>query len=209
MRVRHFPLTDYQSIFDKMLSHTEETTQSSENEIWCVEHPPVFTQGRHGKKEHLLNAKDIPVVQSDRGGQITYHGPGQAVIYFMFDLKSLNLGIKDLVCLIEKSTLALLNHYQIDSHLIDGAPGIYVQNKKIASLGLRVKKFKTYHGLAINTNMDLTPFSYINPCGYKDMEMTQICDFNPNISLQQVFQDYINIFKSQLEKSSDQLSCSL
>ena len=157
-----------------------------QNEIWMLEHPPIFTLGTAADKQHILNAKDIPVVQSDRGGEVTYHGPGQLVIYFMIDLKKTKLGPRSLVKTLQEFTQSLLLEYSINSTFIDGAPGVYVDDKKIASIGLRISKSKTYHGISINVDMDLTPFSYINPCGYKGLQVAQIKDFKKDISVKDV-----------------------
>ncbi len=157
-----------------------------QNEIWMLEHPPIFTLGTAADKQHILNAKDIPVVQSDRGGEVTYHGPGQLVIYFMIDLKKTKLGPRSLVKTLQEFTQSLLLEYSIESTFIDGAPGVYVDDKKIASIGLRISKGKTYHGISINVDMDLTPFSYINPCGYAGLQVAQIKDFKKDISVKDV-----------------------
>ena len=157
-----------------------------QNEIWLLEHPPIFTLGTAADKQHILNAKDIPVVQSDRGGEVTYHGPGQLVIYFMIDLKKTKLGPRSLVKTLQEFTQSLLLEYSIESTFIDGAPGVYVDDKKIASIGLRISKGKTYHGISINIDMDLTPFSYINPCGYAGLQVVQIKDFKKDISVKDV-----------------------
>ena len=157
-----------------------------QNEIWMLEHPPIFTLGTAADKQHILNAKDIPVVQSDRGGEVTYHGPGQLVIYFMIDLKKTKLGPRSLVKTLQEFTQSLLLEYSINSTFIDGAPGVYVDDKKIASIGLRISKGKTYHGISINVDMDLTPFSYINPCGYAGLQVAQIKDFKKDISVKDV-----------------------
>ena len=157
-----------------------------QNEIWMLEHPPIFTLGTAADKQHVLNANNIPVVQSDRGGEVTYHGPGQLVIYFMIDIKKTKLGPKSLVSTLQEFTQSLLKEYAIDSTFIEGAPGVYVGGKKIASIGLRISKGKTYHGISINVDMDLTPFSYINPCGYEGLEVTQIKDFKKDITLKEV-----------------------
>ncbi|WP_151192776.1 lipoyl(octanoyl) transferase LipB [Cysteiniphilum sp. JM-1] len=199
--IKNLGLQDYESVYQSMIEFTQSRTEDTQDQIWLVEHPAVFTQGRHGKPEHIINPKNIPVIQSDRGGQVTYHGPGQAVIYFLFDLKRLNLGVKDFVCTIEKSCMHLLKTYGISSHTIENAPGIYVDQAKIASLGLRVKKGLTYHGLAINVNMDLTPFSYINPCGYQGLKMTQIHAYNPKVSITYVLNDYAQILTQRLDNS--------
>ena len=157
-----------------------------QNEIWLLEHPPVFTLGTAADNQHILDAKDIPVIQSDRGGEVTYHGPGQLVIYFMIDIKKNELGPKSLVKTLQEFTKSLLANYSIESNFIEGAPGVYVDGKKIASIGLRISKGKTYHGISINVDMDLTPFSYINPCGYAGLEVTQIKDFKKDITIKDV-----------------------
>ena len=157
-----------------------------QNEIWLLEHPPVFTLGTAADNQHILDAKDIPVIQSDRGGEVTYHGPGQLVIYFMIDIKRNELGPKSLVKTLQEFTKSLLANYSIESNFIEGAPGVYVDGKKIASIGLRISKGKTYHGISINVDMDLTPFSYINPCGYAGLEVTQIKDFKKDITIKDV-----------------------
>ena len=157
-----------------------------QNEIWLLEHPPVFTLGTAADNQHVLDAKDIPVIQSDRGGEVTYHGPGQLVIYFMIDIKKNELGPKSLVKTLQEFTKSLLANYSIESNFIEGAPGVYVDGKKIASIGLRISKGKTYHGISINVDMDLTPFSYINPCGYAGLEVTQIKYFKKDITIKDV-----------------------
>ena len=147
-----------------------------------LEHPSIFTLGTAADEKHILNARNIPIVQSDRGGEVTYHGPGQLVIYFLLDIKQLALSPKKLVLLIQEFIKDLLSDLSIESSFIKGAPGVYVNEKKIASIGLRISKNKTYHGISINFDMDLKPFKYINPCGYEGMEVTQIKDFNEGIS---------------------------
>jgi lipoyl(octanoyl) transferase len=151
-----------------------------------LEHTPVFTLGTAADQKHILNAKGIPVIQSDRGGEVTYHGPGQLVIYFMIDVKRSKLGPKILVKTLQEFTKSLLKEYSIDSEFIDGAPGVYVNEKKIASIGLRISKGKTYHGISINVDMDLAPFSYINPCGYEGLKVTQIKDLNNKANIKDV-----------------------
>ena len=190
--------TPYQVTFDKMIEYTTSRDEKTKDLLLLVEHDPVFSQGRHGKDEHILNPNNIPIFQSDRGGQVTYHGPGQAVIYFVYDIKRKNIGVKQFVEVIESATLGLLKKYNINAHLITDKPGVYVNNEKIASLGLRVKKGKTYHGLSINVDMDLTPFSYINPCGYNNMVMTQIKVFKNDATLKQVFDDFIDVFLKKI-----------
>ena len=177
-------LRDYDDTWQSMKSHIRE--EDFKNEIWFIEHPPVFTLGTAADQKHILNPKDIPVVQSDRGGEVTYHGPGQLVIYFMVDVKKSKLGPKTLVKSLQEFTKSLLKECSIESRFIDGAPGVYVNNKKIASIGLRISKGKTYHGISINVDMDLTPFSYINPCGYEGLEVTQIKELNDKVTIKDV-----------------------
>ena len=177
-------LRDYDGVWQSMKSHIRE--ENFKNEIWFLEHLPVFTLGTAADQKHILNAKGIPVIQSDRGGEVTYHGPGQLVIYFMIDVKRSKLGPKILVKTLQEFTKSLLKEYSIDSEFIDGAPGVYVNEKKIASIGLRISKGKTYHGISINVDMDLTPFSYINPCGYEGLKVTQIKDLNNKANIKDV-----------------------
>ena len=171
---------NYHETLELMRSHITEKDFS--NEIWLLEHPPVFTLGTAADNSHILDPKDIPVVQSDRGGEVTYHGPGQLVIYFLLDIKKLGCGPNKLVVAIQEFIKELLSDLSIESSFVEGAPGVYVNDKKIASIGLRISKNKTYHGVSINFDMDLKPFTYINPCGYEGLEVTQIKDFNRNIS---------------------------
>jgi lipoyl(octanoyl) transferase len=177
-------LRDYDDTLQSMKSHIRK--EDFKNEIWFLEHPPVFTLGTAANQKHILNPKDIPVVQSDRGGEVTYHGPGQLVIYFMIDVKKSKLGPKTLVKSLQEFTKSLLKECSIESQFIDGAPGVYVNEKKIASIGLRISKGKTYHGISINVDMDLTPFSYINPCGYEGLEITQIKELNDKVTIKDV-----------------------
>ncbi len=171
---------NYHETLELMRSHIKEKDFS--NEIWLLEHPPVFTLGTAADNNHVLDPKEIPVVQSDRGGEVTYHGPGQLIIYFLLDIKKLGCGPNKLVVSIQEFIKELLSDLSIESSFIKGAPGVYVNDKKIASIGLRISKNKTYHGISINFDMDLKPFTYINPCGYEGLEVTQIKDFNRNIS---------------------------
>ncbi|WP_304487117.1 lipoyl(octanoyl) transferase LipB [Cellvibrio sp. KY-GH-1] len=159
-----------------MSEFTNQRTPDTTDQLWLVEHPPVFTQGQAGKAEHLLFPGDIPVVQTDRGGQVTYHGPGQLVAYPLLDLRRLNIGVRELVTRIEQTIVATLAHYGIDSAAKPDAPGVYVNGDKIASLGLRVRRGCSFHGLALNVDMDLAPFLRINPCGYQGLAMTQMRD---------------------------------
>ncbi|EMN1409500.1 lipoyl(octanoyl) transferase LipB [Enterobacter cloacae complex sp. P31C] len=172
--VRHLGLQPYEPVSQAMHEFTDSRDDATPDEIWLVEHLPVFTQGQAGKAEHLLMTGDIPVIQSDRGGQVTYHGPGQQVMYVLLNLKRRKLGVRELVTLLEQTVVNTLAEYGIDAHPRADAPGVYVGEMKICSLGLRIRKGCSFHGLALNINMDLTPFQRINPCGYAGMEMTQM-----------------------------------
>ncbi|AMJ71624.1 octanoyltransferase [Enterobacter cloacae] len=172
--VRHLGLQPYEPVSQAMHDFTDSRDDNTPDEIWLVEHLPVFTQGQAGKAEHLLMTGDIPVIQSDRGGQVTYHGPGQQVMYVLLNLKRRKLGVRELVTLLEQTVVNTLAEYGIDAHPRADAPGVYVGEMKICSLGLRIRKGCSFHGLALNINMDLTPFQRINPCGYAGMEMTQM-----------------------------------
>jgi len=156
-----------------MQHYTDTRNSDSPDELWIVEHPPVFTQGQAGKSEHILNPGDIPVIQVDRGGQVTYHGPGQLVVYPLLDIKRSKVGVRQLVTHIEQSIIDMLAKYAITAYAKADAPGVYVDERKIASLGLRIRKGCSFHGLALNVDMDLAPFRRINPCGYAGLEMVQ------------------------------------
>jgi lipoyl(octanoyl) transferase len=170
--VRDLGLRDYLPTWQAMREFTDARSDQTRSELWIVEHPAVFTQGQAGKAEHLLTPGDIPVVQTDRGGQVTYHGPGQLVIYLLVSLREAGLGIRRLVGLMEQSVIGLLDSYGIAAESRTDAPGVYVDGRKIASLGLRVRRGCTYHGLALNVSNDLEPFRRINPCGHPGLEVT-------------------------------------
>ena len=176
MLIKHLGRVDYEPTYQAVLAFTDGRTDSTPDELWIVEHPPVFTQGMAGKPEHLLQHSKIPVVQVDRGGQITYHGPGQVVVYTMIDFKRRHISVRDLVSRLENSIIATLAHFGIEAHNDPKRPGVYVDERKIASLGLRIKRGSVYHGLALNVNMDLEPFHQINPCGYAGLEMVQMAE---------------------------------
>lgn len=171
--VRHLGRRPYLAVWDAMKAFTDQRSGDTPDEFWLVEHDPVFTQGQAGKAEHLINPGDIPVVQSDRGGQITYHGPGQLVLYVLVDVRRSHLSVRELVSALENAIIATLAKWNIESYAKADAPGVYVNGAKIASLGLRIRKGCSFHGLALNINMDLAPFLRINPCGYAGMAMTQ------------------------------------
>lgn len=188
----------YDLIYQAMRDYTNNRTPDTQDAIWFLSHEPVFTQGQAGKAEHVLAPGDIPVVQSDRGGQVTYHGPGQLMIYTLYDLKRLKSGLKPFIQGLFHSIITLLASYGIEAHTRDEAPGVYVGPAKICSLGLRVRKGCTYHGMSFNVNMDIEPFSRINPCGFKALPITQIKDFVPNITLETVIADLMPIMLEAL-----------
>lgn len=175
--IRELGPLPYAEVFAHMQSFTAARTDDTPDEIWLCEHPPVLTQGRHGLASHILDAHDIPVVATDRGGQVTYHGPGQLMIYVLMDLKRRNIGVYAFVSSLEALMTKVLQQFNIPAHGRDNMPGVYVDHEKICSIGLRVKNGKTYHGLALNMDMDLTPFSYIHPCGYEHLTMTQVSNY--------------------------------
>jgi len=187
-------VVNYHETLDLMKSHIQ--SENFTNEIWLLEHPPIFTLGTAADRSHILNAKEIPVVQSDRGGEVTYHGPGQLVIYFLLDIKKLDFSPKKLVLTIQNFVKDLLKQVSIDCNFVEGAPGVYVDKKKIASIGLRIAKGKTYHGISLNFDMDLSPFKQINPCGYEGLEVTQIKDLNKDITKLQLEKLAIDLLRN-------------
>ncbi|MGM0570681.1 lipoyl(octanoyl) transferase LipB [Marinobacter sp.] len=181
--VRDLGLQPYQTVWESMKAFTAGRDRTVPDELWCVQHPSVYTQGQAGKAEHILAPGDIPVVQADRGGQVTYHGPGQLVVYLMVDLPRAGLGVRQLVDIIEQSLVSVLAEQGISAAPRPDAPGVYVDGAKIASLGLRVRRGCSFHGLALNVDMDMEPFSRINPCGFSGLPMCQVRDFNNVVSL--------------------------
>ncbi len=177
VKIKNLSHQEYYPVWQQMKLYTNNRTAHSPDEIWNLEHLPVYTQGQAGKAEHLLNPGLIPVVQSDRGGQVTYHGPGQVVLYCLVDIARKNIGVRDFVCILENSVIELLAEYNIQANTDRAAPGVYVNKSKICSLGLRVRHGCTYHGLSLNVNMDLEPFTRINPCGYAGMQVTHMQEF--------------------------------
>lgn len=187
--IRDLGLRDYEPIWQAMQKFTAERDESTADELWFLEHPPVFTMGLNGKKKHLLDVGDIPVINIDRGGQVTYHAPGQLILYTLIDLARLHIGVKDLVRAIEQAIIQLLKKYNIAAEGKENAPGVYVNDAKIAALGLRIKRNKSYHGLSLNVDMDLSPFQKINPCGYAGMAVTQIKNFEEKINMNHLKND--------------------
>jgi lipoyl(octanoyl) transferase len=180
--IRELGLQDYTTVWQAMQDFTLQRTTETADELWIVEHPSVYTLGLNGKREHLLNTGDIPVIHCDRGGQVTYHGQGQVIIYTLLDIKRLNINIRELVSLLEQTMIDTLAHYGIEAIAKADAPGVYVQGKKIGSIGIRIKNLCSYHGLSFNNQMDLTPFKHINPCGYKNLQVTQLADLGISIT---------------------------
>jgi lipoyl(octanoyl) transferase len=184
--VHHLGKVSYNETWQKMQDFTNSRNQNTADELWVLQHPPVYTMGKNAKSEHLLEPGNVPVINADRGGQVTYHGPGQLVVYTLLDLKRLNIGVRELVTLIEKTLVELLNGYGIEANARPEAPGVYANNAKIAALGLRIRKGCSFHGLALNVDMDLEPFSRINPCGYEGLEITQLKNFIADIEIDEV-----------------------
>ena len=199
--VRHLGQQPYESVWQDMQRFTEQRDKNTNDEIWIVQHPPVFTLGKAGKAEHLLNTGDIPVVQVDRGGQVTYHGPGQLVVYVLLDLNRLKLGIRELVTRLENCVIGLLSEYDVKAESKKEAPGVYVDGRKIAALGLRVRRGCCFHGLALNVDMDLEPFARINPCGYEGLETTQLSDFISDINFDIITQQLLGQLEQQIQNT--------
>lgn len=200
INIYHKGHQDYQSCWQKMQDYTLARDENSADEIWIVEHSPIFTQGLNAKSEHLLQMTDIPLVNTDRGGQITYHAPGQLLVYTLIDIKRRGLDIRQLVTVIEQAMIAALAQYGLQAIAKSQAPGVYIQDKKIGSVGLRIKNGSSYHGMSLNNNMDLTPFAYINPCGYEGLQVTQLADFGVKIKTNELAIPVVNFIVSRLDE---------
>ena len=200
--IKNLGLQDYTTVWQAMQDFTRQRDKNTADELWLLEHPAVYTQGRNGKAEHILQRSDIPLVKVDRGGQVTYHGPGQLIIYTLIDLKRRHLGIRRLVTLIENAIISLLNTHNIKACNKPEAPGVYVDNKKIAALGLRVSRACTTHGLSLNIDMDLSPFNNINPCGYAGMEVTQCKDLGITDNLHTLSNQLVQILSDLIIKEA-------
>ncbi len=197
--LRKLGRADYQQVWRDMQAFTAARTATTPDELWLLEHPPVFTLGRNGKREHLLDTGTIPVIQVDRGGQVTYHGPGQLVAYTLLDLNRRGLGVQSLVHLLEQAVIDLLAGHGVEARRRHKAPGVYVGDRKIAALGLRIRKGCSFHGLCLNVDMDLAPYSMINPCGFAGLQVTQMADLGISASLARVAVE----FHQQLERLLD------
>lgn len=203
MIIKDLGLADYQPVVEDMREFTLTRDEDTEDELWLLEHNPVFTQGANGQPEHVLNLHEIPLVETDRGGQVTYHGPGQLVAYTLIDLRRLKSGVRHMVSRLEQTVIAMLASYDIVAYARKDAPGVYVADRKIASLGLRVKRGACYHGVSFNIDMDLTPFSYINPCGYAGMEVIDLTSLGIQLSMAQAKQQFVTAFKAQMQTGND------
>lgn len=199
MIIRELGLQPYETIWRDMQQFTQQRTEEASDEIWILEHLPVYTLGLNGKSEHLLNPSDIPVIQSDRGGQVTYHGPGQLVIYTLLDIKRLKLGIRQLVTLLEQAMITTLAQFDITAIAKPEAPGVYVKDNKIGSIGIRIKNNASYHGISLNNNMDLTPFNHINTCGFKGLQVTQLVDLGVTVSTAELAIPVVNAINTSLK----------
>jgi lipoyl(octanoyl) transferase len=188
---RHLGVADYEDTWRRMQQFTQERTAQTADELWFLEHPPVFTQGMAGRSEHLLSPGEIPVVRTDRGGQVTYHGPGQLVVYTLIDLRRAALSVRDLVSALEQSVIRYCAQLGVTAQARREAPGVYVAGRKLASVGVRIRRGASYHGLALNVNMDLEPFGRINPCGYAGLEMTQLASLAPVTAVAQAARDLL------------------
>lgn len=204
LEVRSLGRVDYANTYEQQRSFTLSRNESTGDQLWCLEHPSVYTLGLAGKPEHLLNPGRIPVHRTDRGGQVTYHGPGQLVVYPLLDLKRRGIAIRQYVNLLEQSIIDLLDQYGIEAVRREGAPGVYVVNSKIAALGIRVRNGCCYHGLALNVDLDLAPFAGINPCGYAGMAVTRLKDMGIDLSVEQVCADLVPLLKARLGYDEEQ-----
>jgi len=196
--IRHLGLKPYQPVLDQMRAFTSSRDSHCADELWVVEHQPVYTQGQAGKPEHILDAGDIEIVQADRGGQVTYHGPGQLVVYVLVDLKRLGLGVRALVNMLEHTVVDYLRDNGVDANSDPVAPGVYVSGHKVAALGLRVRRGCSFHGLSLNVDMDLEPFTRINPCGYANLQVTQLKDLGITTTMTDVGSDITRRLASSL-----------
>ena len=196
--IRELGLRSYQQVWNDMQLFTDQRSDSTEDELWLLQHSPVYTLGKNGKPDHILDAQHVPVIKSDRGGQVTYHGPGQVIVYTLLDLNRRHIGVRELVTRIENSVIELLEDYDIRANARRDAPGVYVDGRKIAALGLRVRKGRSFHGLALNVDMDLEPFSRINPCGYQGLEVTQLSELADVVDFNEVQKRLLSHLQYQL-----------
>lgn len=206
--IRRLGRVEYEPTWRKMQAITEARGADQPDELWFLEHPPVFTLGLNGRREHLLAPGEIPVIQVDRGGQVTYHGPGQLVVYPLLDLGRRGLGVRPLVCALERAIIRCVAGYGVDAVGDRDAPGVYVDGRKLASIGLRIRRNCCYHGIALNVAMDLEPFQRINPCGFQGLEVTQLADLGANHSMERVARDFESALLAELSQASPSSACS-
>jgi lipoyl(octanoyl) transferase len=199
LRVKQFGVSEYMPVWREMQGFTDRRSAEVQDELWLLEHQPVFTLGMNAKPEHMLACGDIPVIPVDRGGQVTYHGPGQMIAYIMMDLRRTGLGIRQLVEALEQSVIDWLAAQNVTAQARREAPGVYVDGAKIAALGLRVRRGCSYHGLAFNVDMDLEPFSRIHPCGYEGLAVTQLSDLGMPLSVDEVSESWLPYLAAQLD----------
>lgn len=199
MIIRDLGLVDYEPVVNEMREFTLGREADTEDQLWLLEHQPVFTQGVNGNPSHLLNPHNIPVVNTDRGGQVTYHGPGQLIAYTLIDLRRSQSGVRQMVSCLERTVIAMLAAFDIDAYARQDAPGVYIDDRKIASLGLRVKRGACYHGVSFNIDMDLTPFSYINPCGQAGMEVIDLTSLGITLDMTEAKQRFVAAFQQQMQ----------
>lgn len=197
--VQHLGLMPYQAAWEAMRDFTEHRDETSPDQIWFLQHPPVFTLGLTAKHEHLLNPEQIPVIATDRGGQVTYHGPGQLIVYPLLNLRRRSLGVRQLVTLLEQAVIDMLAEFDIIAQARPDAPGVYIAGRKIASLGLRIRRGCSYHGLSLNLDMELEPFQRINPCGQANMQVTQLRDYGVTASIEQISQALLKQLLARLQ----------
>ena len=206
MIIRDMGLTEYQPVYDAMREFTAHRDEHTCDELWLLEHQAVFTQGFNGKDEHVLDIGNIPLVNTDRGGQVTYHAPGQFIAYTLFDLRRYGIGVRQMVSCLENSVISLLANLGVTAESRLHAPGVYVDDYKIAALGLRVKRGVCYHGMSLNVAMDLTPFSFINPCGYQDMKVMDLAGIGCDIAIKQIKQQFVPLFAAQIKQATNETS---
>ena len=202
LRIRQLGRVEYTPVWEEMQAFTENRAAETPDELWFLEHPPVFTLGRNARPEHLHDTGDIPVIHADRGGQVTYHGPGQLIAYTLLDIRRRQLGVQSLVNTLEQTVINLLSDYSVHAKRRTKAPGVYVDDRKIAALGLRVRKGCSFHGLSLNVDMDLTPFSMINPCGMEGLEVTRMSDLGITASIDECAEHFGKHFEELLMNHS-------
>jgi len=204
--IRNKDFCDYQQAYTAMSRFTDSRDSTTTDEVWCLQHSPVYTLGLNGHRKHIINSGEIPVVETDRGGQVTYHGPGQLMVYLLINLKRKSIGVKDYVHRLEQSVINMLEVYDVVGHRKQGAPGVYVDNKKISALGIRVRRGCSYHGISINIDMDLAPYKGIHPCGYSDLEVTQMRELGIGKNLAQITDTFLPCLMSQMNYTEDNIS---